>query len=218
MKIFFLILSCFLIFGCSKKTEVGSDAELELNEVKPEAHEVSDRGLGVGAKAPQISTTDIDGKSFDLNQTLSASPVILVFYRGGWCPYCSLQLRKLQLEALPRIKNAGGKLVAISVDKPGRAVEMKKKENLGMTLLSDPRAKILKAYDVDFKVPDDLVEKYIKKYKIDLEAHSGEKHHIIAVPAVYVINKSGELTFSYVNENYKVRAQVEDILKAVESL
>ena len=208
-----LVLSC-LVWGCSKKKD---------NSVEPATSTVtsvklSERGLEVGAKAPQINATDIEGNKFNLEESLSSGPVVLVFYRGGWCPYCSLQLRKLELEVLPKVKRAGGKLVAISVDKLDSALKLKKKDELSMTILSDPQAEILKAYDADFKVPDELVEKYIKKYKIDLEAHSGEKHHIIAVPAVYVVNKNNKVTFSYVNEDYKVRAQVEDIVKAIEAL
>jgi peroxiredoxin len=212
MKLLVLFLSSLMIWGCAPKSEKASEVSSAA------VSKISDRGLEVGAQAPEIKTKDVESNVFDLNESLSKGPVVLVFYRGGWCPYCSLQLRKLQLEAFPRIKDAGGELVAVSVDKINQVEKMKEKESLGMIILSDPTAKILKAYDVDYKVPDDLVEKYIKKYKIDLEAHSGEKHHIIAVPAVYVINKSGKVTFSYVNEDYKVRAQVEDIVKAVEAL
>lgn len=214
MKILGLFLISFLVFGCSKKTSEESTGVVE----KVQNLKISERGLDVGAEAPQITTTDVEGKTFDLSKAAKSGPVVLVFYRGGWCPYCSLQLRKLQLEALPRVKKAGGRLVAISVDKLDSVLKMKAKDSLGMTILSDPKAKILKAYDVDYKVPDELVEKYIKKYKIDLEADSGETHHIIAVPAVFVIGESGRVAFSYVNEDYKVRAQVEDIVSAVEAL
>jgi len=215
MKILILSLCTLIFVSCTNKTEESKgDRKVDVTE----ARKLTKKGLLRQQLAPQISTTDIDGKKFDLKESLQEGPVVLVFYRGGWCPYCSLQLRNLQAQALPKVTAAGGKLVAISVDKPDAALKTKGREKLGMTILSDPKAQILKAYKVDYKVPEALVEKYIKKYKIDLEAHSGEKHHIIAVPAVYVVNQQGAVTFSYVNEDYKVRAQVEDIIAAVEKL
>jgi len=209
MKLLTVLLVGLLFVSCSEKNE---------DKASEKHTKVSERGLSVGAEAPQITALDVDGKMFELKKAVLDGPVVLVFYRGGWCPYCSTQLRGLQSEALPEITKAGGKLVAISVDKMESALKTKEKESLGMTVLSDPKAEILKAYDVDYKVPDELAEAYIKKYKIDLEAHSGQDHHIIAVPAVYVIDKNSKITFAYVNENYKVRAQVSDILGAVKAL
>jgi len=211
VKFLICSVSILLCVSCSQKNDVKTESQ-------PVAAKASERGLAVGADAPPISSKDVNGNLFELNQAAAEGPVVLVFYRGGWCPYCSTQLRGLQADALPEIKKAMGKLVAISVDKMESALKTKEKESLGMTVLSDPTARILKSYDVDYKVPDELAEKYIKKYKIDLEAHSGQKHHIIAVPAVYVIDENSKITFAYVNEDYKVRAQVDDILAAVKAL
>lgn len=174
-----------------------------------------DYGLSVGTNAPQIQTKDVDGTLFDLKKSLASGPVVLVFYRGGWCPYCNLQLRNLQKKVLPHIGNA--KLVAVSVDKVSEGVKTQKTESLGFSVLSDPDAKILELYRVKYKVPEDLVKKYKSSYDIDLEKSSGKTHHVIAVPAVYVIAQSGKIAFAYVNENYKERADEKDIIAAVKS-
>ncbi|CAA6812534.1 MAG: Peroxiredoxin [uncultured Campylobacterales bacterium] len=168
--------------------------------------------------AVQIDTKDIDGKEFNLYKSLDNAPVVLVFYRGGWCPYCNVQLRELQANVLPTVNKMGAKLVAISVDKPDEALKTKDQNTLGMILLSDSDAKILKDYKVDYKVPMELVNKYKNNYKIDIEKASGNKNHIIAIPAVYVIGQDKKIKFEYIDENYKVRAQTEDILKALKSL
>lgn len=172
-------------------------------------------GLPVGKKAPQIKMTDVDGENFNLKKTLKAGPVVLVFYRGGWCPYCNLQLRNLQSEVVPLLEKHKATLVAVSVDRLDEASKTKKNESLGMRVLSDPTASLIKKYNVVNKVSMNLVKKYKSKYKIDLEKSSGEKHHIIAVPAVFVIETDGNITFSYANEDYKTRAQTKDILSAL---
>lgn len=174
-------------------------------------------GIKSGSVAPQIAVTDVDGKAFDLHAAAKKGPVVLVFYRGGWCPYCNLQLRNLQAKVSKEIEKVGGTIVAVSVDKVDEGLKTKGKEQLSATILSDPDAKILADYNVQFKVPDELVAKYKNEYKIDVEGSSGRKHHIIAVPAVFVLNKSAHVTYRFVEENYKIRAPEADILKAVQA-
>lgn len=175
-------------------------------------------GLQTGAAAPQIATKDIDGKSFDLHAEVKKGPVVLVFYRGGWCPYCNLQLRNLEKGISADLKKLGASMVAISVDTVEEGLKTDSKEKLSAVIISDPEAKILGDYKVKFTVPQELVTKYKNEYKIDIEASSGKKHHIIAVPAVYVVDSKGTITYSYVDENYKVRAPEADIVKAVSDL
>jgi len=174
-------------------------------------------GLKTGSKAPQIATVDVNGKSYDLHSELKKGPVVLIFYRGGWCPYCNLQLRNLEKGIAAEVKNIGASMVAISVDRIEEGLKTNEKEKLTSTIISDPDAKILDSYKVKFKVPEELVSKYKNEYKIDLEAASGRKHHFVAVPAVYVIDGKNDITYAFVDENYKVRAPEADIIKAVKS-
>jgi peroxiredoxin len=139
--------------------------------------------------------------------------VVVVFYRGGWCPFCNLQMRSLQTKVLPKLAPLHASIVAISVDLPTEGRKTQQKDNLAFRVVSDPKAKLLDAYKVKYAVPADLVAKY-KAHAIDLEAASGEKHHVIAVPAVYVIDAAGKIVYRYVDENYKVRAPEADIIAA----
>lgn len=174
-------------------------------------------GLGVGTTAPAIDTKDVDGKRVNLAESTKKGPVVLVFYRGGWCPYCNVQLRALQSKLVPQLAALQASLIAISVDRVDEELKTKKAEGLTFSIISDPKAKILADYRVKYVVPAELVAKYKNEYKIDLEAASGEKHHIIAVPAVYVVDHSGKIAFAHVDEDYKKRAAEEDILQAVKS-
>ena len=165
--------------------------------------------------APSITTKDIDGKTFDLGQAIEQGPVVLVFYRGGWCPYCNRQLRRLQKEVGPELKKVNGRLVAISVDSLDESVKTQKKLSAAFIVISDPKANIVKRYNVAYTVPDHLVEKYKKNHGIDVEASSGETHHIIAIPSVFVVGPAKKITYRFAMEDYKLRAPEDQIIDAI---
>lgn len=172
-------------------------------------------GLKIGSTAPNFSIEQADSKTFKLYSELKSSPVVLLFYRGGWCPYCNLQLKSIQNEVFPKLKANGIKLLAVSVDKIAEA--KKTKNTLSFPVASDSDAKVISQYNIVNYVTDEKFE-MLKSYKIDIEKASGKKHRKIAIPAVFVINKSTKIVFSYANKNYKVRAQNKDILKAINNL
>jgi peroxiredoxin len=163
-------------------------------------------GLKVGDKVPTIELRDTDGKTVNLKETK-----VIVFYRGSWCPYCIKQLESIEKDMSSDSK---AKLVAISVDQLKVAKKMKDKFNFSFQIVSDPKARSLKAFNLINKLDDKLVVKYKASYKIDVEADSGETHHMVAHPAVYIV-KNGVVTFADINKNYKVRTNNQDIIKAL---
>lgn len=173
-------------------------------------------GLDTGRPAPDFTVKTDTGTTFHLMEVLKKGPVVLVFYRGGWCPYCQTQIRELQKNA-GAFRERGATLAALSVDQAVYARETSAKEKLGFPLLSDPDAGVLGKYHLRLEVDDATLEKY-KEYGIDLEKASGRAHHIIAVPAVFVIDGQGIIRWAYVNEDYKVRAKIADILKALDGI
>lgn len=175
-------------------------------------------GLKVGSVAPEFTAPTDAGHKVTLSDYYKKGPVILIFYRGAWCPHCNLHLKSFQ-DRLEDFKKLGATILAVSVDKPEYGAKTVQKDGLGFEVVSDPQADILSAYNVIYKVPDDLAEKYLREYHIDLQAHSGRKDHVIAVPATYVIDKSGKIVFAYANMDYKVRTRPEevlDVLKIIE--
>lgn len=163
-------------------------------------------GIKVGDKVPSVELKDTEGKLVNLKETK-----VLVFYRGSWCPYCIKQLEAIEKDLS---KESKAKLVAISVDKLKVAKKMKDKFKFSFQVVSDPKAKSLKAFKIANKLDNKLVAKYKASYKIDVEADSGETHHLVAHPAVYII-KNGVVTFADINTNYKVRTNNKDIIKAL---
>lgn len=171
--------------------------------------------LKTGVKAPEVNLTSTDGKSTALKQILGGKPSIVVFYRGGWCPFCNVQLADLGKNET-QIKAKGYQLVAVS---PDMASELKKstdKNKLTYKLYSDSSAEAIKAFGVAFRVDDDTFNLYKNNYKLDLEkVAGGQTHHLLPVPSVFVIDAKGVIKYVYSNPDYRVRLKGEDLLKAL---
>ncbi|AFH49645.1 Peroxiredoxin [Ignavibacterium album JCM 16511] len=170
--------------------------------------------IKIGEKIPPISIRNLSEEEIDLNKFLSGKKTILIFYRGGWCPYCNMQLSELNSIEDELIK-LGYQTVAISMDKPSKLKESISEHNLKYVLLSDSRAEASIAFGLAFKVADDY-NKMLLGHNINLEEASGEKHHILPVPAVFIVSKDGTIKFEYVNPDYKVRLNSVILLKAAE--
>jgi peroxiredoxin len=167
-----------------------------------------------GDVIPDVAVRNEDNQEVKLRQLVTAKPTVLIFYRGGWCPYCTRHLKDLAgIES--ELQQAGAQIFAISVDQPAKLKETPDRDKLGYKLLSDSDAVAAQAFGIAFKVEDDLVKKYKDSYKIDLEAASGREHHLLPHPAVFVVDQKGKVQFSYVNPDYKIRLEPEQILAAV---
>jgi peroxiredoxin len=169
--------------------------------------------LKAGDSVPNVTSRTEDDKEVSLRKLVSEKPTALIFYRGGWCPFCNRHLQSLAgIE--DDLNKAGAQLVAISMDQPSKLKATPDREKLHYRLLSDSDAAAAKAFGIAFKVDDATVEKY-KGYGINLEAASGRDHHILPHPAVFVADTSGKIRFAHVNPDYKVRLEPAKILEAV---
>lgn len=152
---------------------------------------------------PDVTVKDMDDNDLSLREMVSNKPTVIVFYRGGWCPYCNLHLADLK-KIEKEITSLGYQIIAISADRPELLKATVIKNNLGYNLFSDSPMSATMAFGLAFKVDTETVTKY-KSVGIDLEADSGYKHHLLPAPAVYLVNTKGEIKFNYVNPNYKDR-------------
>jgi peroxiredoxin len=170
--------------------------------------------LKEGDSIPDVKLRTDDNREVSLRKLVAEKPTVLIFYRGGWCPFCTRHLSDLAgIEQ--DLEKAGAQLLAISMDQPSKLRETPNRDKLGYRLLSDSEAVAVKAFGIAFQVEDDLVRKYKDSYKIDLEAASGQTHHILPHPAVYVVDTAGKIRFAYVNPDYKVRLEPAKILEQV---
>ncbi len=204
---FLLLLSLFFTVSCAS---TGHQKESVVNN----AYEVSP--LLNGAAVPSSTVRNINGEEVDLSKELLGQKSVVVFYRGGWCPYCNLQLQGLR-KIEKKLEKLGWSIVGISPDSPSSLKESVEKHKLEYSLYSDSKANAIKAFGLAFKVDDKTNKKYLG-YGISLDKASGESHHILPVPGVYLINKKGEVVFNYVHPNYKVRLKESIILEAAKLL
>jgi len=174
-------------------------------------------GLPLGASAPDFTAVTYEGKQITLADVNQDGPVVLVFYRGGWCPYCVRQLQDLQ-SRLEDFKVLGARLIAISVDRPEYSAKTAGEKQLGFDVVSNPDADLLELYGLVYQVPDDLAKKYKDEYGIDLEAASGRSDHVIAAPATYVIDAGGKIVYAFADPDYKIRPSMDDVLAALQEL
>jgi len=168
-------------------------------------------GLFINSKAPDFKATDQYGNEIRLKDILKDSLVVLIFYRGQWCPYCNKQLKKLE-DSLQLIKDKRAKLIAVTPEKTEYISKTIEKTKASYSLLYDKEMKIMKAYAVAFEVDERTVSRY-KNADIDLAAANGQKDKVyLPVPAVYIINKEGTIVYRFFEADYKKRPVVKDIL------
>ncbi|WP_271768038.1 peroxiredoxin-like family protein [Aquimarina algiphila] len=168
------------------------------------------KALKTGDQIPEITLPNAANKKMSVQELLLDKKIVLSFYRGGWCPYCNLELKALQ-DALPEIEKHGATLVAISPETPDNSLTTSEKNGLRFEVLSDLDNKIAKAFNLVFTLPEDLIEVY-QGFKIDLEASNGNTAQQLPISATYIIDQNGTIIYDFIKEDYKERADPEEII------
>ncbi|MDH3903639.1 MAG: AhpC/TSA family protein [Xanthomonadales bacterium] len=198
-----LIMALLMGFSAATMAQGRTDIHPSADQVQP---------LLIGMKAPDFTVQDIENQTFRFESGAQDRPIVLTFFRGGWCPYCNLHLAELRL-AEKQLKEMGFDIWFISIDSPEFLLESLDDPNIGYTLYSDSSLNATRAFGLAFQVDDELHKKYLS-YDIDLEKASGETHHVLPAPATYLIGTDGLINFAYINPDYKVRLHP-DVLLAV---
>src|SRR5271170_4341638 len=171
--------------------------------------------LKVGDSIPDVSLRTMEDKSVRLRQLIADKPAVLVFYRGGWCPFCNMHLQSLS-SIKDDLAKEGVQLIAISMDQPSKLRETSEKDKLDYTLLSDSDASAVKAFGISFVVDDAMLAK-MKSFNVDLDAATGNSNHILPHPAVFVVNTKGVICFVHVNTDFRVRLEAAKVLEAAKA-
>ncbi|WP_405248108.1 peroxiredoxin-like family protein [Cellulophaga sp. Asnod2-G02] len=173
--------------------------------------------LKIGEKAPNFELPNPEGKTISLATLLDKGPVVVTFYRGSWCPYCNLQLRALQA-SLADIHALGATLVAISPEVPDESMSTNEINSLGFSVLTDQDATVASHYGVAWEVPAFLIEHMEVDRKLDLKKINNGNGSILPIPATFVVGTDGLVQWSYVDVDYRTRAEPEEILEALRKL
>ncbi len=169
----------------------------------------------VGDTAPDFTLTNATGQPVRLYDALVTGPVILTWYRGGWCPYCNLTLQRLQ-EELPKFRAAGASLLALTPELPDSSMSTSEKHALEFDVLSDPGNAVARSYGVVFHLTPAVAASYQNGF--DLHAYNGDASDELPLAATYVIGMDGVITYAFLHPDYRNRAEPKDILEAVQRL
>lgn len=165
----------------------------------------------VGHLAPDFALPNALGVIVRLSELLKRSAVVIVFYRGGWCPYCNLQLRAYQ-RVLPELRALGGELVAISPQLPDGSLSTTEKNALTFHVLSDVANAVARTYSLVFTVPPEVVAFYLRDKGVDLTQINGDESWELPIPATFVIGRDGAVAMADVDPDYTRRLEPATVL------
>lgn len=177
---------------------------------------IESTALKVGDRAPSLSLPDAKGEQVSLKQLLQQGPVVAIFYRGAWCPYCNLELRAWQAH-LAELKGLGASLVAISPQTPDHSLSTAEKNALAFPVLSDSDLAAAHGFGIAFTLPPELVELY-GSVGNKLPELNGNGQWVLPVPATFVIDTSGVIAFAHVEADYRERAEPDDVLAVIRAM
>jgi len=210
------ILSSFFLQAASAELKLPAEA-MQVATTPADKLGTNENGLGLkaGASVPDFTSHSYDGKTVTLAKLLKSGPLLVIFYRGGWCPFCNYQVRQIT-QAYAQFQQRHVMPVLISVDQAEAAALVQQSYDIPFPVLSDPELAAHEAFNAVIELDDAHVEKY-KGYGIDLEAWSGQKHHKIAAPAVVLVGKDGKVLWSHVALDFKTRPDVDQMLGVIDA-
>ena len=167
--------------------------------------------LKAGDRAPEIVLGNASGKTVDVGVLLKRGPVVVTFYRGGWCPYCNLELKAFE-RVLPEIKAAGASLVAISPEKPDDTLTTAEKNALTFEVLSDVGQKVGRAFGLVYVFTEELKRAY-EGFGLDIPAKNGADEWALPIAATYLIGQDGKILYACTDADYRDRADPQDVLR-----
>ena len=204
-KVFFLAALAILIFSTMTHAQEAMAKKDAMKSNTVSVEDAAKTALNVGAKMPEFTLNDSLGKAVSSKDLLKQGNLVVVFYRGAWCPFCNKYLHELQ-QNLSQIKQNGGNLVAISVENPNRSMAVAKKNELEFTVLSDPNLTVARKFGIVYQLPDATNEQY-KSGGLDLAKYNQTEKAELPISATYIVNKKGEIVYAYIEPDYKKRAE-----------
>lgn len=185
-----------------------------LEEVR--ASGVAERALQAGDRAPEFELPDCNGQLLRSAELMQAGPLVVVFFRGRWCPYCHQQLAAMQ-QVEPEITRAGASLVAISPQNSKHTYLTRDQHHLKFPLLSDAGNAVARQFGLAYRVPDYLKQMYLRTF-VNLKVYNGDESWELPVPATYIIAPGGSILWAAVDSNYMRRPEPAEVVERLRQL
>jgi peroxiredoxin len=173
--------------------------------------------IATGDSLESFTLDDANGNTVTLDQLVADGPAVIVFYRGGWCPYCNLALRTYQRELLAELDGFGSRLVAISPQSPDQSLTTAEKAELDFTVLSDPGSRLARRIGISFQQSEDVLDAQ-RKLGLDLAQVNAEGSIELPRPTVLIVDKEHIVRFVDVQPDYTARTEVAEILGALSDM
>jgi peroxiredoxin len=190
-------------------------ADFESGVLAVAATGVLETALSEGDRAPDFTLPGATGDSVTLSDLTADGPVVLVWYRGGWCPYCNLQLRAMQ-DVLEQIHAAGARLVAISPEIPDSSLSTRERDSLQFHVLSDFGNEVAREYGIVYKLPDEVRKHF--EGRLELPEYNGDDSWELPLAATFIVGRDNIVRYAFVEADYKVRAEPAHIIEVLRSL
>jgi len=200
--------------GFKHRVPAERQAMMEAATAQLRATGIEQTALSLGAALPALTLPDANGNPVDLMALNSTGPLVIVFYRGGWCPYCNLELREWQ-RLLPSLRELGATLVAISPQTPDNSLSTLEKNELAFPVLSDSSLAAAQAFGIAFTLSPELVELYAQVGN-DLPTLNGNGRWVLPIPATFVIDADGLVSYAHIEADYRQRAEPQDVLNRLQ--
>ncbi|MFP5077043.1 peroxiredoxin-like family protein [Rhizobium sp. YIM 134829] len=181
-----------------------------------QASGISGRAAKVGDRIELSNFEALDGSPLSLEDTIGKRPAVLLFYRGGWCPYCNVPLRAYAA-ALPEIEALGAGLVAITPELPDHALRTAEAAGVGFPIAIDKGNAFARTLGLVFTLPEDLRPLY-REIGIDLASQNGDQSHELPIPALYVLDETRTVRWAFVEADFTQRADPRDVVAALRAL
>ncbi|MEL7001337.1 MAG: peroxiredoxin-like family protein, partial [Bacteroidota bacterium] len=189
-------------------TEKYSVMQASTHELK--VAKLSEGAYRTGDTIKAFELPNATGETVKSSALLKDGPIVISFYRGGWCPYCNMELRALQ-SVLDQVSDLGASLVAISPETPDNSLTTSEKNDLTFNVLSDIDNAYAKELGLVFKMPKNLQDVY-HSFNLDVPKHNGNEDYELPMPATYVVNQNGEIVYDFVPEDYTERLDPEVVI------
>ena len=200
--------------GSSRVTpEIKADFKKGIEAI--DEAKVVDQAKQVGDKAPEFTLKNATGKEVTLSDKLTDGPVVLTWYRGGWCPYCNITLAALQ-EELPAIKATGATLLALTPELPDKALTTAEKNKLEFEVLTDLNHKVAIDYGLIFKLTPEVEKHYAKMFSLAEYNGADAGTDQLPLAATYIIGQDGTILWAFLHHDYHKRAEPKDIVDFLE--
>jgi peroxiredoxin len=173
--------------------------------------------VAAGDVLAEFTLSDARGGDVSLSELVADGPAVLVFYRGGWCPFCNLALHQYQSQLVPQLGRYGASMAAISPQKPDESLSTAEKHELQFAVLSDAGARVARRLGVTFQPAEDVLEAQ-QALGLDIRQGNAEGATELPMPTVMVVDRDRVVRFADVHPDYTTRTEVEAIVSALAEL